>query len=91
MEMLINSAIVVAHGPGWNQSGPWGGEWWWLWRLTTLLIFVLVIALTVSWVRRATSRSQPSGFDRAREILAERYARGEIDTEEYHDRLGQLG
>jgi NADH dehydrogenase FAD-containing subunit len=27
---------------------------------------------------------------RAREILAERYARGEIDTDEYHDRLQHL-
>ena len=33
---------------------------------------------------------QPSGMDRARDILAERYARGEITGEEYRERLEQL-
>jgi len=32
-----------------------------------------------------------AGLLRAREILAERYARGEIDTEEYQARLRTLG
>ena len=33
---------------------------------------------------------QPSGLERARDILAERYARGEITGEEYRERLEQL-
>ncbi len=32
-----------------------------------------------------------TGVGRARDILAERYARGEIDTEEYQERLRHLG
>jgi uncharacterized membrane protein len=31
-----------------------------------------------------------SGVERARGILAERYARGEIDGDEYRERLAQL-
>jgi len=31
------------------------------------------------------------GRDRAREILAERYAAGELTVEEYRQRLGELG
>jgi uncharacterized membrane protein len=33
---------------------------------------------------------QLSGVDRARDILAERLARGEISTEDYYDRLSSL-
>jgi putative membrane protein len=32
----------------------------------------------------------PSGIERARDILSERYARGEITGEEYRERLEQL-
>ncbi|MEU6786621.1 SHOCT domain-containing protein [Nonomuraea angiospora] len=58
-----------------------------------MLFWLALIALVV-WlvVRAATDRSQSSrversGVDRARDVLAERYARGEISTEEYQDRL----
>lgn len=36
-------------------------------------------------------RADSPGLQRARDILAERYARGEIDGEEYRGRLDQLG
>ncbi len=36
-------------------------------------------------------RPETPGIARARDILAERYARGEIDGEEYRGRLDQLG
>ena len=32
-----------------------------------------------------------SGVERARDGLAERYARGELSTDEYRERLEQLG
>ena len=38
-----------------------------------------------------TPRVETPGIQRARDILAERYARGEIDGEEYRGRLDQLG
>jgi putative membrane protein len=55
-----------------------------------LLLWAAAIA-TVGWVvvRAARPRERP-GVDRAREILAERYARGELTTEEYRERLEQL-
>jgi putative membrane protein len=40
-----------------------------------------------------TCRRRPgerSGADRARDILAERFARGELSVEEYRERLAQL-
>lgn len=88
---------LSAAGPwdGWHHM--WGGGWGWLWGGFMMLFWAGLIALVV-WlvVRAATNRREGSpiersGIDRARDVLAERYARGEISTEEYQDRLTHLG
>jgi putative membrane protein len=66
-----------------------GGDhgWWPLWPL----LWIAVIGTAV-WllVRRRGAHDGPRGVERAREILAERYARGEITSDEYRERLEQL-
>ncbi|HEY7225082.1 MAG TPA: SHOCT domain-containing protein [Micromonosporaceae bacterium] len=52
-----------------------------------LLLMVLATGL-VAWA--VVGRAKPSANEAARQILAERYARGEIDTEEYTKRLTSL-
>jgi putative membrane protein len=62
--------------------------WWPLWPL----LWIAVIG-TIAWfvTRRRRNGERPrDGVDRARDILAERYARGEIATDEYRERLEQL-
>jgi putative membrane protein len=69
-------------------SGEWGdhGAWGLLW-----LAFWLVAIGTTAWfVTRLVRRREPSGLDRARDILAERYARGELTSDEYRERLERL-
>jgi putative membrane protein len=73
-----------------HDSGPWDGEWWWVWRLTMFLVLIALVVLTIWLTRRYAMRPEPSGVERARGILAERYARGEIDSDEYRERLAQL-
>ncbi len=65
----------------------------WLWGVAMMALFVGLIV----WLFRSTDGSarptQPSSqnpSDRPREILAERYANGELTTEEYRERVGQL-
>ena len=87
MEGLFSNALVVASASGWEHGGS---EWWWIGRLVMLLILIVLIVAAIWWFRRGPYRREPSGLERARDILAERYARGEITTEEYQDRLGQL-
>lgn len=90
-------AMVVAdHGVDFGHM-DWGGGGWWM------MLFwgpVLVIALfgLVIWAVRSTtggeSGSAAAGedpLDGARRILAERYARGELDSEEYQERFERLG
>jgi putative membrane protein len=66
--------------------GPWDGGWGFGMMLVMLLFLALIIVGVVFVVRsfseggRAPSRS---GGSRALDILDERFARGEIDREEY--------
>jgi len=87
IDTLANSLVLL------NQDGHWGGgEYWWVGRLMMFVFWIVVIALIFWWVRRNRWRHhhEPTGVERAQGILAERYARGEIDAEEYRERLSQL-
>lgn len=82
----ITSLAQARDGWGDHMDG-WGGGWMWLWGTLMMLSWVAIIAAAVWLVAR------PRGADRsnrAREILDERYARGELATEEYRERLDQL-
>lgn len=91
---MLSAIYLLADSAGdWNHMGGWGGGWMWLWGV---LMMVLLVALLVWLVRIGLGSNPPSGpaprdpDERAREILAERYARGEISTEEYRERANEL-
>ena len=75
-----------------NHHGPWGdSEYWWVGRLMMILFFIVLVVLFFWFMRRnAWRHHEPTPIERAQSILAERYARGEIDGEEYRERLSQL-
>lgn len=85
---MDNLLAGVGYGDG--HMGDWGGAWMWLWGLVMMAV---VVALVV-WVVRSLPLGQSSQgrdpLDRPREILAERYARGDLSTEEYRERLSEL-
>ena len=77
---------------GWGY-GMGTGMW------VSWLLLVLLIGLVVFLVARASGGDshhpqepfqRPTGRMGAQEILAGRYARGEISTEEYEERLSHL-
>ena len=75
---------------GWND----GVGWWWLLMLLTMIVFWGGIAwVIVTLVRRDSGASRaPHEPSRptAESILHERFARGEIDIDEYNQRLNAL-
>jgi putative membrane protein len=54
------------------------------------LLWLVVIGIVIWLVLRRTARRDRTGFDRARDILAERYASGELTRDEYRERLADL-
>jgi len=77
--ILTYTLGVTQWGPPWASAGP---GWWILFPLSWLALvgLVLFVALRAWWPRRASSWS-------AKVILAERYAKGEIDHDEYRRRM----
>ena len=85
-------AVVADVGDdGWSHMGGWGGGWMWLWGLAMMALFVVLIVWLVRAGTGGWQGQRPSDpTDRAREVLAERYAKGELTTEEYRERVDQL-
>ncbi len=80
---------VLADADGFHMNG-WGGAWMWMGgvlMMTLFLVFVVWLARTATWPGGSAPRDPT---DRAREVLAERYARDELSTEEYRKRIGEL-
>ncbi len=86
----VLSALLACGGDGWRHGWGSGGGWGWLWGPIVLLGWIAVIAAVGWFVVRSARPGERSGVDRARDVLAERYARGELSTEEYRERLEQL-
>ncbi len=76
----------------WNCGNGMMGGWWLLNALFSLLILGLVIGGVILLLRRLdrSPSSQPAPAASAEAILADRYARGEIDEQEYQQRLATL-
>ena len=89
---------TLAHAQGYDGPGimgghAWGGGWdigvfgmvlWWI-------LIVLGIVLLARWLLSASPKGgalAPTG--RALDILKERYARGEIDKQEYEEKKRTL-
>lgn len=88
MNVLSTASTMLAHpGDRWDYDG--GGAPW-VWGPIALLVWLGLTALVVWLVLRFARPRQRSGTDKASEVLADRYARGEISTEEYQERLGHL-
>ncbi|WP_259471663.1 SHOCT domain-containing protein [Streptomyces shenzhenensis] len=88
-------------GVMWYDGWGWGG--WFLMLVITVLFWAVAIAAVIALVRYLTAaRRGPQagpppasgdlgwGSRRAEDLLAERFARGEIDEEEYKRRLALL-
>jgi putative membrane protein len=79
---------------GWMMGGaaPLG---WLLWLVVGLLVVAsLVVLLVLTWQHRSPSPEAGTAETRAptpREILDQRYARGEIDHDDYIRRREELG
>jgi len=72
--------------------GTWGSTWGYVLMAANMVLFwALVIAGIVALVRYLTRTGRTTGTrPTAEQLLAERFARGEIDEQEYHRRSEAL-
>ena len=78
-------------GNGWSNGG-WGWGAWIFMAIMMLIFFALAAAAVVALIR-ASDRRRPqmapppaTGSDDALRLLDERFARGDIDTDDYTKR-----
>ncbi len=79
MMAFLNTA-VLAHDR-WGDDGPWP------WFPIIPLLFITLWVVVILTLRR---RWQHCGARSGEQVLAERYARGEIDEDEYRARRSVL-
>lgn len=80
--------MMWGYGPGFS-----GGNWFWglVMMAVQVLFWVLIIWFGVSLFRKGNERTDTLKVrNDAMDILRERYARGEIDSEEFHRRKEDL-
>ncbi len=82
----FSPALALAQDRSWD----WGGgmhPMWWGWGIGMMLMMLifwgLIIAGLVILIRWLLSQSRESRYDSALEILRQRFARGEINKEQF--------
>jgi putative membrane protein len=91
--MLNTTALAVAVPCVAAWGGPWFGWWWFLIPLFWIGLFILLFSLAGRRWRRAARSGYgwgPGGTRGAEQTLAQRYANGDIDEQEYRARLEVL-
>jgi putative membrane protein len=83
----------LAQSNDWDHMNGWGGGWMWLWGVAMMAGFVALVV----WIARANSGASGASTppprdptDRAKEILAERFAKGELSSDDYRERVNEL-
>ncbi len=73
---------MMHYGSGWFMGG-----WMWIFWIALIVVIVLVVA---AFVRSQGSSGPGPRAASPEDILKERYARGEIDHEEFRRRMDEL-
>ena len=75
----------------WDHGGDhMDGGWWWVMGIGWLVFLAAVVVIVVLFVRRSDHRGGSSARTGPEDLLAERFARGEIDETEYRRRRDAL-
>lgn len=77
---------------GWGHMGEWSGWGWYAFGHLLWVAFLIVgIVALLRWTVGRGPHRRPQAPDRALDVLRERYARGEIDQNEFEQRKRVLG
>jgi putative membrane protein len=101
--MVTTLTMAMTHPGPWNGGGggPADAPAWWPVFPISFGLFWVAVAVGVFYLLRrrmahtatasaAATAAASDPFTQARSVVAERFARGEIDEDEYHARLSAL-
>ena len=97
--LLVLAATPLLAQPAWNGADVWHDGWGWghmAFGAVLMLLFwgavVLAIVMAVRWLAGPAQQrpEAPASANRALAILEERFARGEIDQQEFEERKRAL-
>jgi putative membrane protein len=80
MQTLMTLAVYASDSNGWHH------HWW----IVFPILWVLLLGALIFLLWQRGQRRPPNDGDSPKKILGERFARGEINADEYRERLGQL-
>ena len=85
---LAATGSVLADGDGLGHMGGWG----WGMAIFGWLFVTMVVGLVAWLIWSTTRRAEPEGriVNRAVELLDQRYARGELDRDQYLEQTADL-
>ena len=91
LSLILGSLLVQdrAYEWGWGMHSMWG-VWGIGMMLMMFLFWAVIIAAIVIGIRWLTSQGKDRRSDSALEVLRQRYARGEINKEEFESKRRDL-
>ena len=84
------SAQPRPDGPGWGMHPMWWSTWGFGMMIMMVLFWGLLIVGAIVGIRWFLGQGKEPKSDSAMEILRQRYARGEIDKEEFETKKKDL-
>lgn len=76
---------------GFGMGMGWGWLFWLLMVVGLILVVVVAVRALGGGITGGAGGDRPPARSRARELLDERFARGDLTIEEYRERLQTLG
>lgn len=90
LSVILNQRSDYGHMGDSDHMSGWGNSWMWIMPLVLLAIIVVTILWTISNKNSSSTKTEFDHAHGARALLAERFAKDEISSEEYKEKLSIL-
>jgi len=92
---VLDGGVRAQMGPGMRDWGHWGYGMGWFWTIIMVAFWIAVIVgiiFLIRWLVMSTTTGSrvAKSENSALEILKKRYARGEIDKQEFEEKKKDL-